>query len=101
MRAAKRRWTPSEQQLLEEMLAARKPAAQIGLILDRRAEAIWARIHRLKLKSNLPEALYRAALKINFKMWVLRRSCRVVLVSQVSQPNFTQEYLREQYIDGS
>jgi biopolymer transport protein ExbB/TolQ len=54
MRAAKRRWTPSEQELLEEMIAARKTAAQIGLKLDRRADAVWARIHRLKLKSQLP-----------------------------------------------
>jgi DNA-binding CsgD family transcriptional regulator len=60
MRAAKRRWTPSEQRLLDEMLAAGKTAAEIGLILDRRAEAVWARIHRLKLKGELPGPPYVA-----------------------------------------
>jgi IS30 family transposase len=51
MRAAKRRWTASEQQLLEEMLAADKSAAQIGLELNRNAEAVYARVQRLRLKS--------------------------------------------------
>jgi IS30 family transposase len=55
MRAAKRRWTPSEQQLLEEMLAAKKSAAQIGLKLDRHAEAVYARVQRLRLKRKLPQ----------------------------------------------
>jgi IS30 family transposase len=55
MRAAKRRWTLSEQQLLEEMLAAKKSAAQIGLRLDRRAEAVYARVQRLRVKSKLPQ----------------------------------------------
>jgi DNA-binding CsgD family transcriptional regulator len=60
MRAAKRRWTPSEQRLLDEMLAGGKTAAEIGLILDRRAEAVWARRHRLKLKRELPGPPYVA-----------------------------------------
>lgn len=55
MRAAKRRWTPSEQQLLEEMLAAKKSAAEIGLKLDRHAEAVYARVQRLRLKGKLPQ----------------------------------------------
>jgi IS30 family transposase len=55
MRAAKRRWTRSEQQLLEEMLAAKKSAAQIGVKLDRHAEAVYARVQRLRLKGKLPQ----------------------------------------------
>ena len=55
MRAAMRRWTLSEQQLLEEMLAARKTAAQIGLKLDRREQAVYARVQRLRLKGKLPQ----------------------------------------------
>jgi IS30 family transposase len=56
MRAAKRRWTPSEQQLLEEMLRAKQTAAQIGSKLDRHAEAVYARVQRLTLKSKLSQA---------------------------------------------
>jgi hypothetical protein len=55
MRAAKRRWTPSEQKLLEEMLGTKKSAAEIGLKLDRHAEAVYARVQRLRLKSKLPQ----------------------------------------------
>ena len=55
MRAAKRRWTPSEQQFLEEMLATKKSAAEIGLKLDRHAKAVYARVQRLRLKSKLPQ----------------------------------------------
>jgi IS30 family transposase len=54
MRTAKRSWTASEQQLLEEMLAAKKSAAQIGLELNRNAEAVYARVQRLRLKSKSP-----------------------------------------------
>jgi IS30 family transposase len=55
MRTAKRSWTASEQQLLEEMLAAKKSAAQIGLELNRNAEAVYARVQRLRLKGKLPQ----------------------------------------------
>jgi hypothetical protein len=55
MRAAKRRWTPSEQQLLEEMLRAKRTAAEIGIRLGRQEEAVYARVQRLKLKGLLPE----------------------------------------------
>jgi hypothetical protein len=55
MRTAKRRWTASEQQLLKEMLAANKSAAQIGLELNRNAEAVYARVQRLSLKSRSPQ----------------------------------------------
>ena len=54
MRTAKRSWTASEQKLLEEMLAAKKSAAQIGLELNRNAEAVYARVQRLRLKSKSP-----------------------------------------------
>jgi hypothetical protein len=57
MRSAKRSWTPSEQKLLEEMLGAKKSAAEIGLRLDRREEAVHARVQRLRLKRLLPERL--------------------------------------------
>jgi hypothetical protein len=57
MRAAKRRWTPSEQQLLEEMLGAKRSAAEIGLRLGRQEEAVYARVQRLRLKGLLPEGL--------------------------------------------
>jgi IS30 family transposase len=55
MKAEKRRWTASEQQLLEEMLATNKSAAQIGLELNRKPEAVYARVQRLRLKSNSPQ----------------------------------------------
>jgi hypothetical protein len=55
MRAAKRRWTPREQQLLEEILAAKKTTAQIGLKLDRRYHAVYDRVQRLRLKGKLPQ----------------------------------------------
>jgi hypothetical protein len=57
MRSAKRSWTPSEQRLLEEMLGTKKSAAEIGLRLDRREEAVYARVQRLRLKRLLPEGL--------------------------------------------
>src|ERR1700722_18239966 len=55
VRAAMRRWTLSEQHLLEKMLADRKTAAQIGLKLDRREQAVYARVQRLRLKGKLPQ----------------------------------------------
>jgi hypothetical protein len=36
------------------MLAAKKSAAQIGLELNRNAEAVYARVQRLRLKSKSP-----------------------------------------------
>jgi IS30 family transposase len=45
---------PFEQQLLEEMLAAKKSAAQIGLELDRHAGAVYARIQRWRVKGKSP-----------------------------------------------
>jgi IS30 family transposase len=55
MRAAKRRWTLPEQERLEEMLAAKKTAAEIGSKLDRHEEAVYARVQRLRLKNRLPQ----------------------------------------------
>jgi IS30 family transposase len=54
MRSVKRSWTPSEQRLLEEMLEAKKSAAEIGMKLNRREEAVYARVQRLRLKRLLP-----------------------------------------------
>jgi hypothetical protein len=54
MRSAKRGWTPSEQILLQEMLEAKKSATEIGVKLNRRKEAVYARVQRLRLKRLLP-----------------------------------------------
>ena len=54
MRSEKRSWTPPEQKLLERMLQAKKSAAEIGLKLSRREEAVYARVQRLRLKRLLP-----------------------------------------------
>jgi hypothetical protein len=43
MRSAKRRWTLPEQERLEEMLAAKKTAAEIGSKLDRREGCLRSR----------------------------------------------------------
>jgi hypothetical protein len=48
---------PIRAKILEEMLGAKKSAAEIGLRLDRREEAVYARVQRLRLKRLLPEGL--------------------------------------------
>ena len=48
-------WVLCLSRQVEEMLEAKKSAAEIGVKLNRREEAVYARVQRLRLKGKLPQ----------------------------------------------
>ena len=53
-RPAGRRWTPDDERLLQDMLAAGKTAIEIGRKLKRTTQAIYARLQRHYRKRRRP-----------------------------------------------
>jgi DNA-binding NarL/FixJ family response regulator len=56
-RPAGRRWTPDDDNLLQDMLAAGKTAVEIARRLKRTPQAIYARLQRLYRKLRAPNRI--------------------------------------------